>query len=96
MAKHGHPWIERRTHGIRTRTHRPGREPSTAFELVALVDALVEAIDIDRTDAVERVWSALAPFGGSGLFASELRLNGRSSEQVWALLAAEYGVEVLF
>ena len=55
--------------------------------VVELVDALVEAIDTDRDEAVERVRSALAPFGGSGLFSAEMRLNGRSSEAVWAFLA---------
>ena len=56
-------------------------------ELIHLVDALVEAIDTDREDAVDRVRSALEPFGGGGLFAAEMRLNGRSSETVWAMLA---------
>ena len=56
-------------------------------DLVSLVDALVEAIDTDRADAVDRVREALAPFGGSTLFAAEVRLNGQSSDRLWALLA---------
>ena len=58
-------------------------------------DALVEAVDTDRADAIDRVQVALQPFGASTLFAAELRLNGRSSEQVWALLA-DYDVEVAY
>lgn len=54
----------------------------------SLVDALVEAIDTDRSDAVTRVQAALEPFGASSLFSAELRLNGRSSEGLWQFLAA--------
>ena len=46
--------------------------------LVELVDALVEAIDTDRSDAIERLRDALDPFGAAGLFDAELRLNGLS------------------
>ena len=67
--------------------HRPELYRSAPPDLVDLIDALVEAIDTDRYDAVDRVQTALQPFGGSTLFAAELRLNGRSSEQVWSLLA---------
>lgn len=59
-------------------------------DLTGLVDALVEAVDTDRVDEVDRVRAALSPFGGSILFAAELRLNGRSSEQVWSFLVDEY------
>jgi len=48
-------------------------------DLVDLVDALVAAVDTARTWEVEQVQAAVAPFGGSGLFASELRLNGTAS-----------------
>ncbi len=48
-------------------------------ELLDLVDALVEAIDINRCLETERVRSALEPFGGAALFAAELRLNGAPS-----------------
>ena len=74
---------------MRTTTH------IHSAELMALVDALVEAIDTDRTDAVDRVRDALAPFGGSTLFTAELRLNGRSSDTAWSLLEdldAEAGI----
>ena len=65
-------------------------------DLVDLVDALVEAVDTDRaTTPIDRVQAALQPFGASTLFAAELRLNGRSSEQVWSLLA-DYDMEVAF
>ena len=66
-------------------TRRVDVQPTT--DLTYLVDALVEAVDTDREDAVERVRSALEPFGASTMFATELRLNGRSSEQLWAMLA---------
>ena len=75
--------------------HRPDRHRSAPPDLVDLVDALVEAVDTDRYDAVDRVQSALQPFGASTLFAAELRLNGRSSEQVWSLLADD-GMEVAY
>lgn len=49
--------------------------------LIDLVDALVEAIDLDRTDAVNRLREALEPFAATGLLNDELRLNGiRSSD----------------
>ena len=50
-----------------------------APELIELVDALVAAIDVGRAWEVERLSVALEPFGASGLFASELRLNGTPS-----------------
>ena len=70
----------------------PLTNPSPNPDLVVLVDALVEAIDTDRTEEVERVQDALKPFGGSDLLAAELRLNGRSSEHVWSLLV-DFGAE---
>lgn len=77
-----------------TQTHpHPDPLASAPPDLVDLVDALVEAIDTDRADAVDRVQSALQPFGASTLFAAEMRLNGRSSEHVWSLLA-DYDAEV--
>ncbi len=49
-------------------------------DLGELVDALVEAVDIERTSEIDRVRNALEPFGGAALFAAELRLSGRPSE----------------
>ena len=71
--------------------HTPGphRIPTASTELSSLVDALVDAVDTDREEAVDRLHLALEPFGAARMFAAELRLNGRSSEQVWALLAEE-------
>ncbi|MEM9562169.1 MAG: hypothetical protein AAGA93_06120 [Actinomycetota bacterium] len=61
---------------------------------MALVDALVEAIDTDRTTAVDRVRDALTPFGGSTLFDAELRLNGSSSDVAWSFLEdAEFDID---
>ena len=48
-------------------------------ELLDLVDALVEAIDTNRSHETDRVRSALEPFGGAALFDAELRLNGAPS-----------------
>lgn len=48
-------------------------------QLVDLVDALVEAIDTNRLNETQRVRSALEPFGVTGLFDAELRLNGAPS-----------------
>jgi hypothetical protein len=63
--------------------------PTTQLDPIVstLIDALVEAIDTDRDDAVHRVQAALEPFGAASLFTAELRLNGRSSEGLWQLLA---------
>jgi len=58
-------------------------------ELLALIDSLVEAIDADRLTEIDRVQTALQPFGGSLLFASEMRLNGRSSTDLWTVLDEE-------
>ena len=53
--------------------------------VVELVDALVEAVDLGRCEAVERVRVALEPFGATGLFDAELRLNGAVSAGEWCL-----------
>jgi hypothetical protein len=58
-------------------------------ELTKLVDALVEAIDINRQHEVDRVRSALEPFGGTALFATELRLNGSASLDEWCICGGE-------
>lgn len=44
-------------------------------DLTELVDALVEAIDLNRWLEIDRVRSALEPFGATALFDAELRLN---------------------
>ena len=55
--------------------HRPS--PSLADPpLIALVDAIVQAVDVNRCYEIDRLRSSLEPFGGSSLFASEIRLNG--------------------
>ncbi len=55
--------------------HRP--PPSRADpSLIALVDAIVQAVDVNRCYEIDRLRSSLEPFGGSSLFASEIRLNG--------------------
>ena len=58
-------------------------------DLLDLVDALVAAIDTDRSWELERVTSALEPFGGSALFTEELRLNGVASCQRCDLCSGE-------
>ena len=68
-----------------TTSHRTSGFDET--DLTNLVDALVEAVDTDREDAVDRLRSALTPFGGTHLFNTELRFNGRSSDRIWTVLA---------
>ncbi|MGH1488195.1 MAG: hypothetical protein ACRBK7_02185 [Acidimicrobiales bacterium] len=51
------------------------------LELVDLVDALVQAIDLDRTEEVDRIREALEPFGAVDMFNDELRLNGSPSSE---------------
>ena len=58
-------------------------------ELTDLVDALVEAIDINRFHEIDRVRSALEPFGASDLFDAELRLNGTASVDEWCICGGE-------
>lgn len=50
-------------------------------DLVELIDAVVSAVDTDRSWEVERVAAALEPFGGGALFGDELRLNGTGSTE---------------
>lgn len=54
-------------------------------EMLALIDALVEAVDTDRAEAVDRLRDALTPYGVATLFVSELRFYGRSSEAGWSV-----------
>ena len=56
-----------------------GLDSLTDRDLGELVDAVVAAIDTDRAWEVERVASALQPFGGADMFVDELRLNGAPS-----------------
>ena len=48
-------------------------------DLAELVDALVEAVDVNRWVEIDRLRSALEPFRASALFDAELRLNGTAS-----------------
>lgn len=57
--------------------------------LTDLIDALVEAIDTNRYLEVDRVRSALEPFGGAELFDAELRLNGSASVDDWCICGGE-------
>ena len=54
-------------------------------ELNDLVDALVNAIDTMRWAEVDRVRSALEPFGAGNLFDAEMRLNGTASVDEWCI-----------
>lgn len=51
----------------------------TDSALVELIDALVEAVDLNRSWEVDRLRNALEPFGACVLFDSELRLRGTAS-----------------
>ncbi|MEM9656629.1 MAG: hypothetical protein AAGA65_31430 [Actinomycetota bacterium] len=61
-----------------TRWRFPSQEDP---DLVELVDAVVSAVDTDRSWEIERVAAALEPFGGAALFGDELRLNGSGSAE---------------
>jgi hypothetical protein len=55
-----------------------------------LVDAIVGAIDTDRTDEVRRVQDSLEPFGLDDAFADEIRLSGvpsRCDGECWTAVA---------
>jgi hypothetical protein len=49
-------------------------------DLVELVDALVEAVDLNRWTEIDRLRLALEPFGVVPMFDAELRLNGLPSD----------------
>ncbi len=57
--------------------------------MIELVDAIVEAIDANRSTEVDRVRSALEPFGGSLLFDAEIRLNGLTSPHEGCICGGE-------
>lgn len=59
-------------------------------ELTDLVDALVEAIDTNRFHEIDRVRTALEPFGASALFDAELRLSGTASIEEWCICGGEF------
>ena len=77
--------IKDRTSPGRTRDAQRGQDE----ELTALVDALVEAVDIQRWSEIDRVRSALEPFGGTAIFDAELRLNGVASVDEWCICGGE-------
>lgn len=58
-------------------------------QITDLVDALVEAIDMNRYAEIDRVRTALEPFGGGVLFDAELRLNGVASVDEWCICGGE-------
>ena len=58
-------------------------------ELYDLVDAIVAAVDINRTDEITQLAYALEPFGGTALFRAELRLNGTVSVNDWCVCGGE-------
>lgn len=62
-------------------------------DVTELVDALVEAIDVNRWPEIDRLRSALEPFGAVVLFDAELRLNGVASIDEGCIC---FGVEVAF
>ena len=47
--------------------------------LVDLVDALVQAVDVNRSAEIDRLRTVLEPFGATAMFDAELRLNGAPS-----------------
>ncbi|MGH1493656.1 MAG: hypothetical protein ACRBK7_30380 [Acidimicrobiales bacterium] len=59
------------------------------YDLADLIDALVEAVDMQRWTEIDRVRSALEPFGGTALFDAELGLNGMASIDEWCICGGE-------
>jgi hypothetical protein len=60
------------------------RRPRHEMDDQELVDAIVAAIDLDRSTEVDRVQIALGPFGLADMFSEELRLSGVPSA-TWEL-----------
>ena len=58
-------------------------------DVAELVDALVGAVDAARTDEIDRLRSALVPFGAVDRFDAELRLNGVTSTALGFALGIE-------
>ena len=54
-------------------------------DLVELVDALVEAVDLNRWAEIDRLRAALEPLGVAPMFDAELRLNGIASGDEWCI-----------
>jgi len=54
-------------------------------DLVDLVDALVEAVDLNRWAEIDRLRAALEPLGLAAMFDAELRLNGIASGDEWCI-----------
>ena len=69
------------------RIRRPTRRADAA--LTALVDSLVQAVDMNRDYEVNRLRNALEPFGATALFDAELRLNGIASLDEWCICGGE-------
>ena len=59
-------------------------------DLTELVDAIVGAIDTNRSEEVERLQGALEPFGLGDAFTDEVRLSGvpsRCDGECWGEVA---------
>ena len=57
--------------------------------MVELVDALVEAVDLNRWAEIDRLRVALEPFGVVAMFDAELRINGIASGNEWCFCSGE-------
>ncbi len=76
-----------------TRTDRSRSGPISVRmadrDLTALIDAIVAAIDIDRSWEIDKLRTALEPFGGSALLQAEIRLNGSPTIPEWCICGGE-------
>ncbi len=72
----------------------PGRPPEEYGHndqaITELVDALVEAVDLNRWSEIDRLRSALDPFRATALFDAELRLNGTASADYDCICGGEW------
>ena len=69
--------------------HPTSGDRHTDRDVTELVDALVEAVDVNRWAEIDRLRSALEPFRATAIFDAELRLNGTTSDSQWCICGGE-------
>jgi len=69
--------------------HLTSEDRHTDRDVAELVDALVEAVDLDRWAEIDRLRTALEPFRATAMFDAELRLNGTTSDGEWCICGGD-------